>query len=237
MSATHPKGVSTYKAGSADAALNKDASAALANAKAITGGKTLADLYNAYLGIGPVGSKTKDTAFEVKEKTNKYGTAYGGNTNKGGLETWAKESIVRENNLQPGQYFKYNGQTYRVGNGEIVRQKSLGGPFAAGQLMQINDRVNPLGAQQEGLMIKPDFSGVIYPNAATMPRYNVPSYSTSSGMKQGGTESSSSNVTINATLNFGESPKNGRELWKEFKQIAKAEGAKVGENIVIGGSY
>jgi len=237
MPATHPKGVSTYKAGSADIALNKDASAALANAKAITGGKTLADLYNAYLGIGPVGSKTKDTAFEVKEKTNKYGAAYGGNTNKGGLETWAKESIVRENNLQPGQYFKYNGQTYRVGNGEIVRQKSLGGPFAAGQLMQINDRVNPLGAQQEGLMIKPDFSGVIYPNAATMPRYNVPSYSTSSGMKQGGTESSSSNVTINATLNFGESPKNGRELWKEFKQIAKAEGAKVGENIVIGGSY
>ena len=238
MPATHPKGVSTYKPMGADAALNKDASAALANAKAITGGKTLADLYNAYLGIGPVGSKTKDTAFEVKEKTNKYGKAYGGNTNNGGLETWAKQSIVTENNLQPGQYFKYNGQTYKVdSSGYHYRQKSLGGPFAAGQLMQINDRVNPLGAQQEGLMIKPDFSGVIYPNAATMPRYNVPSYDTSSGMKQGGSESSTSNVIINATLNFGESPKNGRELWKEFKQIAKAEGAKVGENIVIGGSH
>jgi hypothetical protein len=70
-----------------------------------------------------------------------------------------------------------------------------------------------------------------------MPQYNIPSYSTSSGMKQGVSGSSGSNVVINATLNFGESPKSGRELWKEFKQIAKAEGAKIGENIVIGGSY
>jgi hypothetical protein len=84
--------------------------------------------------------------------------------------------------------------------------------------------------------MKPNFSGTIYPNAATMPTYDVPSYSTTGGFKSGTTNSSTSNVTINATLNFGDSPKNGRELWKEFKQMAKAEGAKIGENIVIGGS-
>ena len=66
-------------------------------------------------------------------------------------------------------------------------------------------------------------------------RFDIPSYNTSSGMKQGGSESSTSNVTINATLNFAEAPKNGRDLWKEFKQMAKAEGAKVGETIVMGG--
>ena len=237
MPSTHPKGVATYKAGSADTALKQDASAALAGAKAITGGKTIADLYNAYMGIGVQGSKTKDTAYEVTTTATKSGVSYGGNTNKGGLEQWAKESIVREHSLQPGQYFKYNGQTYKVGyKNSIIRQKWGGGPFSAGQLMQVNDRINPLGAQQEGILMRPNFSGTVYPNAATMPRYDVPSYSTSGMIKQGGGDSSSSNVTINATLNFGESPKNGRDLWKEFKQIAKAEGAKVGENIIIGGS-
>jgi len=243
--ATHPKGVSTYKPMGADAALNKDASAALANAKAITGGKTLADLYNAYMGIGVQGSKTKDTAYEVTTTATKSGVSYGENTNKGGLEQWAKESIVREHSLQPGQYFKYNGQTYKVGyKNSVIRQKAQGGPFAAGQLMQVNDRINPLGAQPEGMamrhkgmLIKTNFSGEIYPNAATMPQYNIPSYDTAARIKYGAEDSSNSNVTINATLNFGESPKNGRELWKEFKQIAKAEGAKVGENIVIGGSH
>ena len=232
MPATHPKGVSTYKPMGADAALNKDATAALAGAKAITGGKTIADLYNAYMGIGVQGSTTKSTAVAIPTESK-----YGGNTNNGGLETWAKQQIVAKNKLQPGQYFKYNGQTYKVdAGGYHYRQKALGGPFAAGQLMQINDRVNPLGAQQEGIMIKPDFSGVIYPNAATMPQYNIPSYSTATRTKQGGGDSTNSNVTINATLNFGDSPKNGRELWKEFQQIAKAEGAKIGENIVIGRS-
>ena len=109
-----------------------------------------------------------------------------------------------------------------------------GGRFAAKQPITINDKINSLGTQYEG--IKFDRSGVVYPNAATMPKYDVGSYSTSVGMKQGGSNSSGSNVTINATLNFGESPKNGKELWKEFKQMAKAEGAKIGENIVIGGS-
>ena len=53
----------------------------------------------------------------------------------------------------------------------------------------------------------------------------------------GGAAFGNSNVTINATLNFAEAPKNGRELWKEFKNMARAEGAKIGENIVMGGSY
>jgi hypothetical protein len=226
-----------YKPGVADAALKQDSAAALAGARAITGsgGKTLTDLYNAYTGTGVQGSTTKATAVEIP-----LDSKYGGNTNKGGLETWAKEQIIMSNKLKDGQYFKYNGQTYKVGpKRSAIRQKWGGGQFASGDMLQVNDRINSMGVQMEGIgtFIKPNFSGKIYPNAATMPRYDVPSYSTSNGIKQGGANSSNSNVTINATLNFGESPKNGRELWKEFKQIAKAEGAKVGENIVIGGSF
>ena len=228
-----------YKEGAADIALAKDASISKDAAEKIMGGKSLGDLYNAYMGIGKQGSYSKDKPFEVTQTTTKSGSPLGGNTNNGGLETWAKERIISENNLQPGQFFKYGGQTYKVGpKMSAIRQKWGGGPFAAGDMLQVNDRINSMGAQIEGIgtFIKPNFSGKIYPNAATMPQYNIPSYSTSSGMKQGGAGLSNSNVTINATLNFGESPKNGRDLWKEFKQIAKAEGAKIGENIVIGGS-
>ena len=220
-----------YKEGDADKALAKDAAISKDAAEKIMGGKSLGDLYNAYMGIGVQGSTTKSTAVAIPTESK-----YGGNTNNGGLETWAKQQIVAKNKLQPGQYFKYNGQTYKVdGSGYHYRQKALGGPFAAGQLMQINDRVNPLGAQQEGIMIKPDFSGVIYPNAATMPQYNIPSYSTAARTTQGGGDSTGSNVTINATLNFAEAPKNGRQLWKEFKDIARSEGAKVGETVLMGG--
>jgi len=227
-----------YKEGDADKALAKDAAISKDAAEKIMGGKSLGDLYNAYMGIGPAGSTTSKTALPIAEDKAKYG----GNTNKGGLSQIAKETIVRENKLKVGQFFEYGGNTYKVAaSNYIVNQgptpikKSLGGPFAAGQLMQINDRINPLGAQQEGMMIRPDFSGVIYPNAATMPQYNIPSYSTSSGIKQGGAGSSNSNVTINATLNFAEAPKNGRQLWKEFKDIARSEGAKVGETVLVGG--
>ena len=224
MPATHPKGVSTYKPMGADAALNKDATAALAGAKAITGGKTIADLYNAYMGIGVQGSTTKSTAVAIPTESK-----YGGNTNNGGLETWAKQQIVAKNKLQPGQYFKYNGQTYKVdAGGYHYRQKALGGPFAAGQLMQINDRVNPLGAQQEGIMIKPDFSGVIYPNAATMPKYDIPSgrYSGYRNQSSGGSDSSAPviNNYITATPNM------------DIKQLAREVGMVTAKAVSRGGN-
>jgi len=247
---SRPGGPGMYKEGLADKALKQDASAALEGARAITGGKTLADVYNAILtgeakgkminvdsikSPGYGGRTYKETASGLGSKSNDINHAgAGGRT--------LVENIIRENGLKAGDSFVLNGTKYNVkGSGSVVRDASYkppkmwgGGRFAAKQPITINDKINSLGTQYEG--IKFDRSGVVYPNAATMPKYDVGSYSTSVGMKQGGSNSSGSNVTINATLNFGESPKNGKELWKEFKQMAKAEGAKIGENIVIGGS-
>ena len=243
-------GPEVYKPGAADTALQQDASAALAGAKAITGGRTLADVYTAILtgqGKGKVLDVNKIASSSYGGRT--WEDIYKGNKqiNKASfLDTSSNkrtyEMLIKENGLKAGDSFILNGVKYNVkGPGSIVRDESYkpptmwgGGRFAAKQAITINDRTNSLGTQYEG--IKFDRSGVVYPNAATMPQYNIPSYSTSGGIKQGGGNSSSSNVTINATLNFGESPKNGRELWKEFQQIAKAEGAKIGENIVIGRS-
>jgi hypothetical protein len=244
-----PGGPGIYKEGLADKALKQDASAALEGARAITGGRTLADVYNAILtgqGKGKVidvnkiasssyGGRTWDDIYKGNKQINKASfldTA----SNKRTYET-----LIKENGLKSGDSFILNGVKYNVkGASSIVRDASYvapkmwgGGRFAAKQPITINDRMNSLGTQYEG--IKFDRSGVVYPNAATMPKYDVGSYPTSVGMKQGGSNSSGSNVTINATLNFAEAPKNGRQLWKEFKDIARSEGAKVGETVLVGG--
>ena len=246
MSATHPKGVSTYKPGSADAALKQDASAALAGAKAITGGKTIADLYNAYKGLdGSKKASTKDTAMKIADNIyDKY------LQKDGSLNSQGRRAIMNANSLGAGQYFTYEGKTYKGNSGgandflPAILQSAAGG-YISGPGTGTSDSIPAMLSNGEFVINAKSAASFGYGNLESInkmaagglaARFDIPSYNTSSGMKQGGSESSTSNVTINATLNFGESPKNGRELWKEFKQMAKAEGAKIGENIVIGGN-
>ena len=220
---------SSYVTGAADVALKND-SKALSGAMKVSEG-LLTQIRDILGGKGSLGFTTKATAKDITTTANENGVSYGGNTNKGGLEQWAKEAIVRQNNLQAGQYFKYNRQTYKVySNNSIVRQKSLGGPFAAGQIIEVNDRINPLGAQPEGMgtLIKPDFSGVIYPNAATMPKYDIPSgrYSGYRNQSSGGSDSSAPviNNYITATPNM------------DIKQLAREVGMVTAKAVSRGGN-
>jgi hypothetical protein len=92
-----------------------------------------------------------------------------------------------------------DGNITRVKN--PYQKKSLGGQFAAGDNLLVNDRKNALGTQMEGIAISPNFSGTIYPNAATMPRFNIPSGTKYNGIG-GSTTSNSSNVyNIDIALN------------------------------------
>jgi TP901 family phage tail tape measure protein len=150
----------------------------------------------------------------------------------------AREDLIRKNEYQAGTFFEYKGVKYKVNTGfdangfrtpgAVVVKKSLGGPFAAGQLMEINDRINPLGAQQEGMLIRPDFSGVIYPNAATMPRYDIPSggYSGYTNQSSGGSSGSAPVVNnyITATPNM------------DIKQLAREVGMVTAKAVSRGGN-
>jgi len=220
---------SIYATGVADTKLKED-SKALSGAMKVSEG-LLTQIRDILGGKGTLGSTTKATAIDIA-----YKSTLGGNTNKGGLEQWAKESIVRDNNLQAGQYFKYLGQTYKVGpnnssgSRSIIRQKSLGGPFAAGQIIEVNERINPLGAQPEGIgtLIKPDFSGVIYPNAATMPKYDIPSGGYSGYRNESSVGSDGSAPVINnyitATPNM------------DIKQLAREVGMVTAKAVSRGGN-
>jgi TP901 family phage tail tape measure protein len=171
---------SSYQTGLADVQLKSDSKAMvalitisnshLANIETLLGGKD-----------GSGSSKNPKTVSEVPV----YDTMSMKSVNKNGeLSDQAREDLIRRNKYKKDTYFEYGGIKYRVNNGydsilhtpgAVVVSKALGGPFAAGQKLMVNDRINSLGGQQEGMLIKPNFSGTIYPNAATMPRYDVPS--------------------------------------------------------------
>jgi len=92
-----------------------------------------------------------------------------------------------------------DGNIKRVKN--PYEKKSLGGQFAAGDNLLINDRKNALGTQIEGIVISPNFSGTVYPNAATMPTYNIPTGQKGYGVNISNSPSSNNVYDINIVLN------------------------------------
>jgi hypothetical protein len=202
MPATHPKGSATWKGGSGLDLLNKDA--ASITSKIEESNVILKDIRKALGGsdgTGTFSDPKKITSVPVYDSISMKSV-----DNKGELSDQAREDLVRKNKYKAGTFFEYGGIKYKVNTGfdakfrtpgAVVVKKSLGGPFAAGQLMEINDRINPLGAQQEGMLIRPDFSGIIYPNAATMPKYDIPSGGYSGYTNQSSVGSSGSSPVIN----------------------------------------
>jgi hypothetical protein len=249
--------VKSYKPGDADAALMKDSKAAFDNAKAITGGRTLADVYTAILtgqGKGKVLDVNSVSSASYGGRT--WSEIYKGNKqiNKASfLDTASNkrtyEMLIKENGLKAGDSFILNGVKYNVkGSGSIVRDESYVGKHHGGYISGpgtgTSDSIPAMLSNGEFVVNAKSASSFGYGNLEAInkmaqgglaARFDIPSYNTSSGMKQGSSKSSTSNVTINATLNFAEAPKNGRQLWKEFKDMAKSEGAKVGEPVVMGG--
>jgi hypothetical protein len=153
----------------------------------------------------------------------------------GYLNDLGRQRIIDKYKLKKNDTFTYDNEVYRVTVGEdaLIQsskavRKSLGGPFAAGQLIEMNDRINSLGAQEEGILVKPDFSGFIYPNAATMPRYDIPSggYSGYRNETSGGSDSSAPviNNYITATPNM------------DIKQLAREVGMVTAKAVSRGGN-
>ena len=150
------------------------------------------------------------------------------------------KKYAEEQGFQPKQFFtidhnnlKYKFRVEEDGNITMIGKpatikKSLGGPFAAGQLMEINDRINPLGPQQEGMMIRPEFSGVIYPNAATMPRYDIPSGGYSGYRNESSGGSSGSSPVINNYITAGPN--------MDIKQLAREVGMVTAKAVSRGGN-
>jgi len=163
----------------------------------------------------------------------------------------SKNKVVTEGNLKTDDVFVWGGRYYRVKSakwttnpntgqpvlydadvvaGDVVK-KALGGPVVAGQKYLVNDRINALGAQAEGFI--PNVSGTIYPNAATMPKFDIPSGTKFNGVNI--SNSPSSNNIYNIDIDLNGTNVTADDVLRRFKQELALVNAKEGTNRYIGG--
>jgi hypothetical protein len=171
------------------------------------------------------------------------------------LDDPSKRKVVQEGNLDDDDIFVYQGRYYRVKNADwrtdpttgkkmLVNKpdvvagdrtsKSLGGPFAAGDKLLVNDRRNSLGYQQEGIAIDPNFSGTVYPNIATMPRFDLPTQTKLNGVNI--SNSPNSNNLYNIDINLNGTNVTADDVMRKFKQELALVSAKEGPSKYVGGA-
>jgi len=214
-----------------------------AMAESIKGGSTLTDVVRAMGGsakatkslvTADVLSANKGFNLDALKKTAKGST-------QGDLTDEARERIIDKYKLKEGDTFTYDDRTYVVKRGEDgwmrsrAVKKALGGPVVAGQTYAVNDRLTPLGYQQEGFTpFTPQMSGIIRPNADTMPKYNIASGQVT-GMR-GGVNSSYNNNSYNISIALNGTNVTADDVVKRFKQELALVNAKEGIGRTVGGS-
>ena len=214
-----------------------------AMAESIKGGSTLTDVVRAMGGsakatkslvTADVLSANKGFNLDALKKTAKGST-------QGDLTDEARERIIDKYKLKEGDTFTYDDRTYVVKRGEDgwmrsrAVKKALGGPVVAGQTYAVNDRLTPLGYQQEGFTpFTPQMSGIIRPNADTMPKYNIASGQVT-GMR-GGVNSSSSNNNYSINIALNGTNVTADDVVRRFKQEMALVNAKEGRSKTVGGS-
>jgi len=200
----------------------------------ITGSGTMKDPFS----LGPLGSGTKGQLQGATLST--YGNF--GDVGELGISQKLKNFAYKQG-LVMGDYFSAEDKdglvsVFRVkdedGNIERVKnpykKKSLGGPVAAGQKYIVNDRMNALGVQGEGFI--PNVSGTIYPNAATMPKYNIPTGQISNGVNI--TNSPSSNNIYNIEIALNGTTVTADDVINRMKREMALVNAKEGINRRVG---
>ena len=214
-----------------------------AMAESIKGGSNLSDVVRA---MGGSAKSTKSlTTTDVLSANKGYNldtlkkTAKG--STQGDLTDEARERIIDKYKLKEGDTFTYDDRTYVVKRGEDgwmrsrAVKKALGGPVVAGQTYVVNDRLTPLGYQQEGFTtFTPQMSGIIRPNADTMPKYNIASGQVT-GMR-GGVNSSSSNNNYSINIALNGTNVTADDVVRRFKQEMALVNAKEGRSKTVGGS-
>lgn len=233
MPATHPKGSATFK-GPDLSVLNSDA----AKISSIIGkSNTILEEIRNILANQSGGKRNISVKATDIDTLRKQGfTEKQLFKSNGDLTDGARTQIIAKNSLKKNDTFDYNGVTYRVtGSGFLdtgavrVTPRWGGGPVVAGRTYAVNDRINPLGIQQEGFTpFKPTVSGMVHANAATMPKYDIPSGGYSGYRNKSSGEPSGSSPVINnyitATPNM------------DIKQLAREVGMVTAKAVSRGGN-
>jgi len=217
----------------------------IAMADSIKGGATLKNVVEA---MGGTVSKSKTitqsevTDAIIKNQGKSSGYLKDQTKDDGSLEGGVRNAIIQKYGFKAGDSFTFDGKTYNVKNRggllpgieAVLTNKALGGPVIAGQTYAINDRLNPLGYQQEGFTpFTPQMSGIIHPNAATMPKYNIASGEVT-GMR-GGINSSYNNNSYSISIALNGTNVTADDVVRRFKQELALVNAKEGRSRTVGG--
>jgi hypothetical protein len=156
----------------------------------------------------------------------------------------AKKAIMKAEGLEPGdEFIDTKGRKYKVkdkfGPGhQAVAQKIQGvipaemsaGRFMGGRIVPgipytLND-----GGKVEGIRF--DNPGMVYPNAATMPKFNIPSGTVSNGVNI--TNSPSSNNVYNIDIDLNGTTVTADDVLNSFKRELALMNAKEGISRRVG---
>jgi TP901 family phage tail tape measure protein len=181
-----------------------------------------------------LGGRTKDSPLMISQNSSFAYTL----KKDGQLDDDSEKRIIRENQLEKGQFFKYNGITYEVlktgwGFGDRAKPvgRSLGGPVTPGRQYLVNDRINALGKQQEVFM--PTMPGIIKPNINTA--FNIPSNTIS--RVNSGMNNSYNNNTYNIDIDLNGTNVTADDIMRRFKSELALINAKEGRVRTVGGNY
>jgi hypothetical protein len=152
------------------------------------------------------------------------------------LNDTGEKYIISALKLQKGEFFKFDGKTYEVtATGFTFRDrakvvgKSLGGRAVPGQKYEVNDRINPLGRQQEVFI--PTVPGEIKPNIDTA--FNIPSQQT---VKMPGISNSpNNNNTYIIDIELNGTNITVDDVMRSMEAKMKLVGATLGRPVNVGG--
>ncbi len=221
---TLPSGAETAFA--SDAAKIK--SAAEAAYDKLGDGKTLRDVVDAILN----GPNAKQAAAGIRfTKDNPYKLTGRYETNKDGtLKDQERFDLNKEMGFVKGDYYTYNGRTYRVVGGKTIQSAAYVQPVGRATFGRIVPRrpyiVGERGPEMRYFDDGPGYIG---------PRYNVPGKTKSDYYYSPNQQPANIQNSPTFVFNFEEAPKNARELYNEFQKIVKVEMSKTGNTVVYGG--
>jgi hypothetical protein len=245
------EGARTGAGGAFDKLVTEIAAGAKSNfeklGKDITGGANLKMVVEA---MGGTVSKSKviqqaDVTAAIKAGTGGSSSGYLKDQTKddGSLEEGVRNAIIAKYGFKDGDSFEFQGKTYNVkkkawyngkGNEAVLVKKWGGGSVVAGQTYGVNDRINALGVQEEGFIpFTPKVSGMIYPNADTMPKYNIASGQVT-GMS-GGANSSYNNNSYSINIALNGTNVTADDVMRRFKTEMALVHAKEGRSRLVGG--
>jgi len=205
--------------------------------KVVGGGMTNADIVAAIQG-NPVNGKPKPgiaptytsgagSRSGAPRSPDSPDTAYRARYTPGTVTTISGKKVIYDENLKPISIKDNPTEAQRIAKAFNVKL-ARGGRIVPGIPYTLND-----GGKIEGIRF--DMPGMVYPNANTMPKFNIPTQTKLSGVNS--FSNSSSNSIYNIDIDLNGTNVTAEDVLNSFKRELALVNAKEGRSRSLGGNY